>query len=241
MNYKQLTRDPAKVHEALRELEGGSVVAVKQCKIYIPQRYVEHGLAYIGAANYILGIFAIATEDKYYGVCLLNTMVPIDPSSVNRIKMDEDDYYEFVFEPGATVFKTVDLVKTDTLVYRIYDEFIAKGYVPWFMGYEEMGHIFDSAKEFADANIGQNSEVTQLIASIVARDPRDRTKYYRQAITSLDDMAKLEPTFVPLKSVQYSATNTLTKLGGAYFQQGVVSSLITPSSRTERLEAILKR
>jgi hypothetical protein len=237
----KLIRDPAKVHAALREMNDGRVIALAECKIYIPVRYAEHNLAYVGARNYILGIYAITVEDKFYGVSLLNTMIPIEPTSVSKVKIDEDNYYEFFFRKGATVFKTVNLVKTDTLVYRIYDEFIAKGYVPWFMGYEEIGKIFDTAKEFADANIGQNPEVTQLIASIVARDPRDRTKYYRTAISDSTDLNKIKPVFVPLKSVQYSATNTLTKLGGSYFQQGVVSALISPSTRIERTEAILRR
>lgn len=241
MDPSQLIRDPSKVHAALREMEDGRVIAIQPCKIHVPVRYAEQNLAYIGAANYILGIFAITVQDKYYGVCLLNSMIPIDPTVIDKTKVDGDEYYEFVFDKGATVFKTVHLVKTDTLVYRIYEEFIAKGYVPWYMGYEEMGHIFDSAKEFADANIGQNPEVTQLIASIVARNPDDRTKYYRTAIKSDADEARVKPAFVPLKSVEYSATNTVTKLGGSYFQKGVTSALINPSTRTERMEDHLLR
>lgn len=235
-----LTRNPAKIHEALTQLPDGRVIALKACKIYSPQRYAERNLSYIGAEVYILGIFGITVDDKYLGVSLLNTMVPIEPSVINKVKIDDDDYFEFVFQPGATVFKTVELMRTDTLVYRIYDEFIAKGYVPWYMDYEDLGRIFDSSKEFAGANIGQNPEVTQLIASIVARDAKDRTKYYRTVIKDRKDLREIRPVFVPLKSVQYSATNTTTKLGGSYFQQGVVSALINPSTRVERLESILR-
>jgi len=241
MDPSTLIRAAARVHEALREMPDGRLIAVKPCKIYSPVRYAERNLSHIGAENYILGIFAITTEDKYYGVCLLNTMVPIEPSSIQKVKVDGDDYYEFSFVAGSTVITNTNLVKTDTLVYRIYDEFIAKGYVPWYMGYEEMGHIFDSAKTFAGANIGANPEVTQLIASIVARDPTDRTKYYRTAVKNREDMQKLKPVFVPLKSVQYSATNTTTKLGGSYFQQGVTSALVSPATRTERIESILRQ
>jgi hypothetical protein len=168
-------------------------------------------------------------------------MVPLEPSITNRVKIDGDEYFEFVFNKGASVFKTTTLVKSDSLVYRIYDDFLAKGYVPWYVGYDELGMLFDTASEFAGANIGKNSEVTQLIASIVARDPNDRTKYYRQVVHSLQDLEKIRPVFVPLKSVQYAATNTTTKLGGAYFQQGVISALISPSARQERIESILRK
>ncbi len=239
MDITNLVRNPERIHAALVELPDGRVITKTGCKIYIPIRYAERKLAYIGNEIYILGIYAITVEDKYYGVSLLNTMIPIDPVETNKIKIDGEGFYEFVFSPGNTVFKTTHLVKTDALVYRIYDEFLAMGHIPWFIGYEELGHIFDSAKEFAGANVGTNPEVTQLIASILARDPNDRTKYYRTTVNTPEDLVANPPVYVALKSVQYSATNTTTKLGGSYFQQGVISALINPSERTEVIESLL--
>lgn len=239
MDISTLIRKPERIHAALMELPDGRVITKTGCKIYIPIRYAERSLAYIANEIYILGIFAITVEDKYYGVSLINTMVPIEPVETNKISIDGDGYYEFVFAPGNTVFKTTNLVKTDALIYRIYDEFLAMGHIPWFIGYEELGKLFDSAKEFAGANVGTNPEVTQLIASILARDPKDRTKYYRTVVESPEDLLRKPPVFVPLKSVQYSATNTTTKLGGSYFQQGVISALIDPASRLEPIERLL--
>ena len=239
MDISKLIRKPSMVHMALEELPDGRVVAKEECKIYIPVRYAERKLAYIGTDVFILGFYAITVQDKYYGVSLLNTMVPIDPTETNKIKIQDEDYYEFVFIPGSTVYKTTLLIKTDVICYKVYNEFISLGHIPWFIGYDEMGKIFDSAKEFAGANLGTNAEVTELIASMLARDPKDRSKYYREIINTPADLINIKPIFVPLKSIQYAATNTLSKLGGNYFQQGVVSALISPSVRPERLESIL--
>lgn len=239
MIVSSLIRDAKQIHQALHEMPDGKVVALKPCKIYIPMRYAERKLAYVGVETYILGIFAITVDDKYYGVSMLNTMIPIEPTQTNKVKIGGEEYYEFVFVKGATVFKSTVLVRTDSLVYRIYDEFLALGHIPWYVGYEELGKIFDSAKEFAGANVGTNPEVTQLICSILARDPKDRTRYYRTVAKAPEDLIKNPPVYVPLKSVQYSATNTTTKLGGSYFQQGVVSTLIDPSTRVERIESLL--
>lgn len=241
MDFRQLVRDASKVHAALTELPDSSVITTTGCKIYIPYRYVEKKMAYVGAVNYIIGIYAITVQDKYFGVSTINSMIPIDPTDTNRIKIGEDDYLEFVFDPGATVFKSTNLVKTNTIVYRIFDEFFDRGNIPWYIGYDDLGGIFDSASHFAGANIGKNREVTELLASIVARDPNDRTKYYRTCIDSLESMSKTLPAYLPLRSVQYAATNTTAKLGGAYFQQGVVSALNTPSDRVERIEALLRK
>ena len=241
MEVKSLVRDAQRVLACLQELPDGSVVCTKEVKIYIPARFTERNLAYVGVENNILGIYAIVVEDLYYGVSLVNAMISIDPSSMNRLKIEGDDYLEFVFVPGATVFKSTMLVKVDTITYKIYDEVFAKGYIPWYVGYEELGHIFDTAQYHAGAKIGTNQEVTQLIASMVARDSADRTKYYRTKVTQLSDLRTDPPVFIPLKSVEYSATNTTNKLGGSYFSVGVVSALIDPSSRTERIEELLRR
>ena len=238
MEPATLIRDAQRVHECLQELPDGRVVTSKRVKIHIPARFAERDLAYVGVENFILGIYAIIVEDKFYGVSLVNAMIPIDPSETNRIKIFGVEYFEFVFEPGSTVFKTLELVKTDTLTYKIYDEILSGGRIPWYVGYEELGKLFDTAQYHAGANIGGNQEVTQLIASIVARDPKDRTKYYRTAVQSLGDLRTVHPVYVPLMSVEYSATN---KLGGSYFGTGVVSALNDPSDRTERIEDILRK
>lgn len=241
MDIKTLVRDASRVHACLEELPNGSVVCTQEVKIYIPARFTERDLAYVGMENHILGIYAIVVEDLYYGVSLINAMLNIDPTSMNRLKIEGDDYLEFVFAPGATVFKSTNLVKTDTIAYKIYDEMFSKGYIPWYVGYEELGRVFDSALYHAGANIGSNQEVTQLIASMVARDPTDRTKYYRTKIEKLSDLRTTPPVFIPLNSVEYSSTNTTNKLGGSYFSVGVVSALIDPTTRTERIEEILRR
>lgn len=241
MDPNQLIRSAEHIHSCLSELPDGRVVAVREVKIYSPYNYLDNKLVTIGQETWILGIFGITTEDKYLGVSLLNTMVPISPSITNRVKIDGDEYFEFIFNPGDSVFPATTLVKSDSLIYKIYDTFLAKGQIPWYIGYSELGRLFESAKEFAGANVGSQRETLELIASILARDPKDRTKYYRQTVKTEADVNAIVPAFVGLKSIQYSSTNAISKLGGSYFQVGVTSALISPSMRTERIETILRR
>jgi len=240
MNIKSLVRDPSKIHEALQELDDFKVVARQECKIYIPARFVERNLAELGVENYITGICAIVVGD-FFAVMNVCAMLKIEPVQTLKIRIQGDEYYEFYFPKGSTVITTTELVKKDTLVYRIYDEIISKGKVPWYLDYNDLGKIFDTAKLHAGANIGQNSEVTELIVSMIARDRVDKTKYYRTVINSLDDLKKNPPTYIPLRSVIYAATNTTNKLAGSYFATSTVSALVSPATRTERIEAILRR
>lgn len=241
MNPKALIRDASRVHACLRELPDGRLVALKNVKIYVPVRFAERGLASIGIETHIVGIYAIVAEDLYYGVSMVNAMQRIEPTSTVKVQMDDDEYYQFSFEPGATVVSTVQLVKTDTLVYKIYDEIISKGRVPWYLGYPELGKLFDTAQYHAGANIGQNHEVTELIVSMIARDPQNRARYYRQLVKSEADVKLTPPAFIPLRSVTYAATNTTNKLAGSYFKEGLTSALVNPADRVERIEELLRR
>jgi hypothetical protein len=60
-------------------------------------------------------------------------------------------------------------------------------------------------------------------------------------VQSIDDIVKKPPVYIPLRSVTYTATNTTNKLAGSYFQEGLVSALVSPSERKERIESILLR
>lgn len=241
MDFSALIRDPDRVKSILSELPDGRLVCTKACKIYIPVRFVDAGLAYIGVDNNIVGIYGITVDDTYYGVSTVNAMINIDPSSINRINIGDDAYFEFVFNAGSTVFKTIHLVKVDILTYKIYDEIFSKGRIPWYINYSDLGKIFDSAKYHAGANIGTDKEVTELIASLIARDATDRTKYYRTTIESPNDLHNKKPTFIGLRNVTYSATNTTNRLGGSYMSEGIVASLVNQSSRVESIESLLRR
>ncbi len=240
MNIHHLVRDAEKVKAALKQTDGGSLVAVAPVKIYVPTRYAERGLANIGIETQICGVYAMTVDDSHYCVSMVNAMVPITPSSMMKVLIDEDEYYEFEFDKGATVIPLLDLLKTDALVYKIYNEIIAGGHTPWFLDYKDLAQIFDSAKEHAGANIGQNHEVTELLISLVARNAKNRNEYYRHAIRDMGDLLANPPVFIPLRSVEFAASNTLNKLAGSYFSRGVVSALNNPTDRLERLDAILQ-
>jgi len=239
MDPRKLIRSPAKVLACLQELPDGRMVCTKDVKIYIPARWRERNLASLGVETAIVGIFAMVVDDLYYGVSNVNAMMRIQPTVRNKVLVDEEEYFEFFFRAGSTVVTNVNLPKVNTLTYRIFDEILSKAKVPWYLSYLDIVRIFETADYHAGAKIGAQLERTHLIASIIARDSKDRTQYYRQTVDSLDKLVKNPPAWVPLRSVPYGATNTTAKLGGSYFGEGVTSALIDPSDRVERLEKLL--
>lgn len=241
MDPTRLTRDASKVHAALRTTADKAVVALKPVKIYIPERYLEKNLASVGAITSIVGIFAITVDDKYYGVSTTNAMLQITPSATATVKLDGETYLEFSFEAGSTVFKTVDLLRNDVLVYYIFDMFIAKGRIPWYLNYYDVLELFSTADRFAGVRLGPSHAILEMIASAIARDPSDRTKFYRHTVKTNDEVLKRPPAIVALRSIGLGATNTTARLMGAYWNEGLTSALVNPSDRVENIEELLRR
>ena len=161
-------------------------------------------------------------------------------AEIERIKIGGDYYCVFSFEAGAVMVPNVNLVRVDTLTYQINDEFIAKGYMPAYFNYDDGQGIFDTAKQYADANVGLQREVDEMIISVVARSPSDVQTQFRMVINSREESESVMPSWVPLMSIRHTASNTVTKLAGSYFSQGVVSALLNPSQRVERIESLLR-
>lgn len=241
MDIKKLMHAPKEVKDALVELPDKRLVAKKPLKIYIPTRYAERGLASIGMETQIVGIFALVVGDVFYAINLWNAVVRIEPTSTMKVMQAGEEYYEFYFEAGSTVCSSTLTVKIDTLTYKIYDEILSKGRVPWYLGYPELARLFDTADKAAGAKIGNKQTVTELIISLIARSAQDRTIFYRQAVTSLQDLHTNPPCYIPLRSVPYAATNTTNKLAGSYFEAGMVAALVTPADRVEKIEALLRK
>lgn len=238
MDTRKLVRNPTGVLATLHDMEDNSLVTSKGCKIYVPTRFAERGLAFLGAETYIIGICAIVVEDQY-GMMLVNAMMRIDPAEINRVMVQGDEYLEFVFYPGSVVIPNLNLAKTDTLTYKIYDEIVAKARVPWYVNYFDLARIFDTAQMHAGANIGSNKEVTELLISIIARNAKRRDQFFRQSLDSEIDAINNPPYYASLKDVTLTATNALHKLGGSYFRNGTVSAINSPTERPERLEELL--
>lgn len=242
MDWTRWKREPDKAIKALTNLPDGSVMTTRGCKIYIPERYIEKQLASIGADTYIAGIFAIVVDDQFYGVSTTNAMMRVSSTAnISTVKFGDDSYLEFAFDPGSIVFPTVSLIKSDTLVYYIFDEFIAKGRVPWYIGYEDLAQLFDSADRHAGVSLNRYHSILEMFAAAIGRNPEDRAKYYRHSIASQDDPLKRPPKIIALRAITYGATNTTAKLMGSHWGDGLTSALVNPSEKQERIEELLRR
>lgn len=242
MDASRFRRNADAVKENLVETSDGRLVVRKACNLYTPARYVEKGLAHTGNETYVVGIFGLVIEETgEYAASLALAMMGIDPSWSNVVTIDNTDYIEFHFEPGSTLCTNVNLVKNNILVYNVYNEIIAKGNIPWYLNYLDLGRLFDSSLYHGGLDLRASPATLQMIAAVISRDNNDRVKYYRQTVKSLDEALHKRPAFIPFRNIAYGATSTTSKFIGAYFEEGTLSALTNPSTRVEKVEAVLRR
>lgn len=238
MNPKELIRDAAKVKATFREKDG-KLIATEPTLIYFPKRFSEKKLAQIGTEITVIGFLAYVVG-KHYCASHIPAMLAFRPSSFRTVVIDDIEYNELSFEKGSVIIQNLNLVKTDTLPYFIFDELISKGNIPWYMGYEDLLKMFSSVRQYAGLSLGSNNTVMELIASNISRNSGDLAEYYRHAVKTRNDLNNKPVKFIPFRSVIYGATNTTSRLLGAYFDDNMLSALSNPSERVESVEALLR-
>jgi hypothetical protein len=238
MAIPNLIRDADYIISRLAENEDGSVVTTVPCTVQIPESFTAKNLAVIGGEVFIFGFFPIIMGDRY-AVNKTIAMMRICPSSTQKVVVNETPYIEFSFEAGDKLIYTTALVVTDTLTYYMYDQFVAKGNIPWYMNYNDMANMFDTALEHAGVNLGGRS-IIELIISTIARDPDDMTRLYRHIYTRPEDLINKPPVTVPFRSVIWNTADTTSKLNGAYYDQGINSALVNQSESVEMIEELLR-
>lgn len=233
MDITKLVRDPTKVHEALKRV-GQALVAIKPIKIYFPESYLGSELG-SNADNIIkvVAIFGIVVEDKYYGVSSACALFQTEPTSTNITIVNNERYMEFSYGIGSKLFTNVNLVRTSTIVYRIYVEFISKGNVPWYFSESDLAFLFSTALLHGNANLNANSSLLELLSTVISRLRLDKTQFYR-FVTN----AKEKPVYIPLNSVILQAQGALSKTLGAYFSDGLTSALANPDTETTELDLL---
>lgn len=237
VDFNQLQRDPERVKSALQASEDGAIIAKRPCAIYVPERWLSHGLLEIGEEIYTVAIYALVVDEKYYALSIVNTMVRVEPSAVNRVYLNEKSYYEFSFEPGDRVIASTEVVKSDKLLYSIFSEIVAQGNVPVYMNYLDLGRLFDTARTYGGVKLATTPTILHMLLSFITRNPDDKSQYFRQ-ITTGDDFDRV--SYIQMDSSIYGATNTTARMMGSYFDNNLTSALSRPSESEEDIEALLR-
>jgi hypothetical protein len=237
LDISNLKRDPDYIKKYLL-ISKDQVYTKKDMTIHIPQRYAQKSLAILGEENYCVGIFPIIMDNKY-SVMSLMSLLHLSSAVIDEVVINDTDYYTFFFEAGSEFIQETEVVRDDSITFNVFDEFISQGNIPWFIEYLDLANIYDTAGIYADSKMPRYKYPYEILISLMTRSPNDRMKLYRYTLNKYSDLDRY-PDFTQLKSVMYMSKSTLNKIAGAYMDEGVVSALVYPSDRVERIEKLLR-
>ena len=237
MDVHKLKRRPDLIKAKLKKQSDNSVITLVPATVMVPRLWEDKALVSIGVHTTFTGVYALIQGDSY-AVSTALTVITTDADSVDTVNVDGEEYYAFRYQAGDRVILNTDCLKSDSVPYRFFDAVIDKGKIPWYLEYEDLIQIFNTAGEYAGVNFNIDHSIFEIVMAEITRNPNDRSKFFRHC-NEKDISGK--PAFIPLKSVQFTASNTTAKLIGAYWQEGLSSALVHPSERKELIEDLLRK
>lgn len=241
MDFSLLKRDDAAIKASFTVTTDKRLITKTGCKIIIPSRYIDKGLAVLGNVINCVAIYAMVINDTTYSVSSVDAMIPLTPDSISEITIGDEKYHEFSFGKGSVICPNMNLVKSDTFIYQIYSEFYSKGKYPCYFNRRDCGMVLATAKKHGGLSLGANNLPCELVASYVTRDINDVRKFFRHIAKSMkEEKGKPPYIFIPLTSVAFGTQDTTAKISGAYLDEGLTSAMVDPADSISIFERILR-
>ena len=213
--------------------------ALDDLYVIFPERYINRKLAFIDSEISVLSIYAIMDNKNNYAVVNAPIFQTLSPANINTVEVNGDKYKVLEFFKGGVMIPNNTCIIRAEFLYDIFDEFFIKGYIPWFLSYEDISNIFERAQEYSGSNIGSNPLIFEILTSVISRSPRNKKIYMRHLLTEANKH-KLTPVYVGLNNPYYSFDNTGAKLMGSRFTAGLNVAIVEPETKTSATSEILR-
>lgn len=234
-------RNAKKVHADLLIVNKDKSIMTKEgCYIYIPVGYVAKELAFIGNTIEIIGLYAITTDRKTFGVATATATMEITPSSYEEVNIFDEPFYEFRFEPGTIVVPNRALSVLPKHVYNITSYFYDYGRRPFWVQAEDDAEVLAGAPLWNGITVFADQSTADIFVAHTQRDPKDVHRFYRHSLRTEADLSK-PPLYVPMRDGPLNKTSRLAKIADVDLKRGIRSALNVEPERPEPLEDLYMR
>lgn len=240
MDVSKLKRNVAAVLATLAELPDGSLVTKTGCVIHVPESFRAKQLVSLGKEISFIGYFALINPDGNYCTWKIPCMIRTMPQDVRSVEIDGKLYYEMHFPKGGRVAKSTDLLVDKLTLYPLFEDVIARARSIWYYDYDQMARFFKHANHYTGASLYATPSVFEMIIGQQARDNRDRNKPIRNVISKASEVNSIDFTYIPLRNVDYGATDTVSKIGGSNIAEGLDSAIVNPTENEQPVEKLLR-
>jgi len=240
MDVRKLQRDVPAVLDTLAELPDGSLVTKTGCVIHVPESFRAKQLIQLGKEITFVGYFAMIIADGKYCTWMIPSIIRTIPDDIRTVEIEGKSYYEFHYPKGGRVAKSTDLLVDQLTLYPLFEDVIARARSLWYYDYEQMGGFFKHAKEYTGTNLYATPSIFEMIIAQQARTEEDRNITIRHAVKKPSDVAKIPFAYIPMRNVEYGATDTVSKIGGSNIAEGVDSAIVNPTEAVQPVEKLLR-
>jgi len=213
-------------------IKDDKVYCKEKCTIEFPKWYLDKNLATIQEVVYFYGIYSLTIGDKY-SVSVIPTLCQTTPIMIKEIDRDGVIYVQLLYGKDDCILNNIKVVKNELLSYNFFETFFMYARVPWYIEYEDLLRIMDNLPIYANSKVGDNFISNELITSFITRVKGKKNEFYRQNTAKGFE-------YVDLMNVYYSSLSTLSKIGGNYFKEGVVSAIVQKETKPSKLEIAVR-
>ncbi|EGO2129074.1 hypothetical protein ITP31_003897 [Salmonella enterica] len=240
MDVTKLKRNVEAVLSTLAELPDGALVTKTGCVIHVPESFRAKQLISLGKEISFIGYFAMITPDGNYCTWKVPSMIRTMPDDIHNVEIDGKMYYELHYPKGARVAKSTDLLVDQLTLYPLFEDVIARARTVWYYTYEQMGSFFSNAREYTGTSLYATPSVFEMVIAQQARDNKDRNIPIRHSVEKPSDVSGLDFTYIPMRNVEYGATDTVSKIGGSNIAEGIDSAIVNPTEEEQPVEKLLR-
>lgn len=240
MDISKMRRNPQAVLAGLKALPNGALATTQPLHIHVPETFRAKSILQMGEEILTMGYIALVLDSGEYGVYMIPSMIRLNPSQTTMIEVDGKAYYDFSFDAGTIVFKSIELLKDNSLLYNVTDELLSRGRIPWYYGYEDMAEFFKSIAHYTGTQLVPVRSVGEMVVAQVARLPTKRTDPLRYHLTKAGVNVQSGVSWLPLRNVSIGAEGFAAKFVGSYLDDGIDSALLSQGGKRSNLEEVLR-
>lgn len=239
LDISKYKRDPEAIKKCIK-VKDSVVYTLKKLYVMFPTKFIDKNMTKLGNTSLVMGIVAILDENNHYAVSVIAGRITMVVNEINTILVDNTEYTVLEIEKDNIFIPNTNIVKEAGTVFDMYDLFILKGKIPWYITYEDIPMIFKNLPKYTGSSAGNNILTYEFLTAIISRDKDDIHKEYRNALNTISDLNTKSPTYIGLEDIWYSYNTTVSKVVGNYMKLGVVSAINNKETKVDSIENILR-
>lgn len=220
LDFENLKRNPEAIKSKI-VIKEDRTISKEVLSILIPKFYFTKGLAKKNSDGIeLLCVFPILDEKGNYAIVAESARQIIHYGRYEEVTVDDDVYEKYTYYAGDIMIGTLKIVKTDEVLFPLFDAFFMQGKIPKFLSYTDVSNMFQKADIYAGSRIADFPVIMDILVSALSRSKDDPDLPFKDTIRTEKDLHK-PIKYIGLTDIQHAITNSGSRMIGGYFDKNM--------------------